>query len=429
LLSALAVSTTAFGQTSALRLEEAVRLALSRNERARIATLNVTAAEAGVERARAGFLPTLNVSGTDTRRFPIVTHKGATPQSGGSSQSGNSGTATATLTEPVINASAWPLHAEAKEQLESQRAQSADDQRLLGFDAAHAFFDVLSAAGVLDAALRRQQSAEANLADTAARVQAELASSNDATRAEIDVANAAREVELDRGNLASAMLNLSFVINAPVRDVVARPESTLELARRRVPETDALVRIAVARRPDLVAKYHAAAAAHDFADEPLLRLLPTLNVTAQSQAATSLPSTGVTLDASVGANLSWTLYDAGIRYADKHLRDANAKIADLTFESLVRAVRSDVHASVVSLESQQAAFRGTERAVEASRRSAEETQILYKQGLAKAIELVDANDSRFQAEVAYAVAEYAMARAYLDLRQALGLDALGTELR
>ena len=39
--------------------------------------------------------------------------------------------------------------------------------------------------------------------------------------------------------------------------------------------------------------------------------------------------------------------------------------------------------------------------------------ILYKQGLAKAIELVDANDSRFIAEVNYASAEFAMALAYL----------------
>jgi hypothetical protein len=42
---------------------------------------------------------------------------------------------------------------------------------------------------------------------------------------------------------------------------------------------------------------------------------------------------------------------------------------------------------------------------------------------------VDANDSRFTAEVNYAAAEFAMAQAYLSLRQALGLDALGTELR
>jgi outer membrane protein TolC len=59
----------------------------------------------------------------------------------------------------------------------------------------------------------------------------------------------------------------------------------------------------------------------------------------------------------------------------------------------------------------------------------EETAILYRQGLAKAIELVNANDTRFTAEINQASAEYAMAQAYLGLRQALGLDPLGTDLR
>ncbi len=55
--------------------------------------------------------------------------------------------------------------------------------------------------------------------------------------------------------------------------------------------------------------------------------------------------------------------------------------------------------------------------------------MLYKHGLAKAIELVDANDSRFLAEVNYISAEYSVALAYLALRQSIGLDAIGTELR
>ena len=66
-------------------------------------------------------------------------------------------------------------------------------------------------------------------------------------------------------------------------------------------------------------------------------------------------------------------------------------------------------------------------AMDASRKSATETAVLYKQGLAKAIELIDANDQRFVAEVNYAEAEFTVANAYLALRQAMGLDPLGTE--
>jgi hypothetical protein len=43
--------------------------------------------------------------------------------------------------------------------------------------------------------------------------------------------------------------------------------------------------------------------------------------------------------------------------------------------------------------------------------------------------VTDASGARFVAEVNYAVAQFSMAQAYLDLRFALGLEPLGTELR
>src|SRR5262249_16965728 len=75
------------------------------------------------------------------------------------------------------------------------------------------------------------------------------------------------------------------------------------------------------------------------------------------------------------------------------------------------------------------ALQVAERALEAARKSVTETGILYRQGLARAIELIDANDSRFVAEVNFATAELSLALSYLGLRHSLGLDVLGTEMR
>jgi outer membrane protein TolC len=83
----------------------------------------------------------------------------------------------------------------------------------------------------------------------------------------------------------------------------------------------------------------------------------------------------------------------------------------------------------VLLEAAQRALRQADAAAQAARVNVEETAILYRQGLAKAIELVDATDSRFEAEVAFSLAEFALAQSYLNLRQALGLDAFGKEPR
>jgi outer membrane protein TolC len=180
----------------------------------------------------------------------------------------------------------------------------------------------------------------------------------------------------------------------------------------------------------MVASKYSAVAAHDFAGEPLLRIVPTLGVQGQASVTTNTPPANPHWnDESLTATLTWTLYDAGIRYADKHSRDAQAEIADLAFSQLRRNVEAQVRGALALLLSSQAALHAAEDAMKAARQSADETSILYKQGLAKAIELVDANDSRFAAEVALAQAQYGLAQVYLNFRQALGLEALGTEIK
>ena len=54
----------------------------------------------------------------------------------------------------------------------------------------------------------------------------------------------------------------------------------------------------------------------------------------------------------------------------------------------------------------------------------EETQILYKQGLAKALELTDSVQRAFDAEVTRTSAKLTMEQAYLELRFALGLGPI-----
>lgn len=401
-----------------LRLEDAVQLALARNERAKISDLQVVVAEAAVERARAGFLPIVALTGNDQQ------HLGAT-----SSASSNVGTSSATINQPLVNAPAWPLYSQAKALEDAQRAQNVDDKRLLAFSAAGAFFAVLNADDFLQAAQRQLEMAKANVADTQARADAGLTSSNDVTRAKIDIGSAERQVETDKGNLDNALVQLELTINARVSGPLVPPQATLRAAEQPAGQLNALVKFATDRRPDVLVAKHAADAAHHFATEPLLRLVPTLGVQGAFTATTNAPPAGRWNDEIVSATMSWTLYDAGVRYADKHSRDAQAAIAGLALQQLVRTVDAQVRSAVALLASAQAALRVAADAMNAARQSVDETAILYRQGLAKAIELVDANDERFTAEVNYAGAEYALAVAYLNFRQSLGLDPLGTELQ
>jgi len=395
----------------ALTLDQAIHLALSRNERAAIAELQQVQADAAVDRAHVAFLPVLNASGNDTVH-PIDD----APKNTASGQ--------LTLTQPLIVMTAFPLLAQAKHNLEAQRAQTVEDKRQLSFDVAKAYFAVLLAQEVVAAAQKKLDTAAADVADTQAQFKAQLVSSNDVTRARISLSTSVRELSQDRSQLATAFLDLGFIINAPAPTVLAAPTPLLEAGKQTPPAPETLVNQSLAARPDLLARKGSALAAHDFAREPRYRYFPTLALVGQLTANSNVGMNGHELDGSVALTAQWSIYDGGARTADARSRDAAAEIADLETKQLIRSIDNDVRTASSQLVAAQQALAAAADAVTAGRKSADETAILYHQGLAKAIELVDANEQRFQAEVSFAEAEFSVASAYLALRQALGQGPL-----
>lgn len=401
-------SSSAAPSASPLKLEDAIQLALRRNERAQIAELDVVVAEAAVTRARAAFLPVVAANGNDTLHLH-----------------GDSNTAQAqlSLNQPLISPPSWPLYSQAKHQLAGQRAQSIDDKRQIAFDTATAFINVLLREEVLKAAQRKLDTARADLADTDAQVKAQLVSSNDVTRAQIGLSSSVREVASDQGTVDDAYVQLGLLLNQRIAGGLEIPAGLLATSVKPLPAIDALVATSLQQRPDLVARKEAALAAHDFAREPRMRWFPTLGLNGQLSATTV--GAGDHVDGSIGLAASWTLFDAGVRTADARSRDAQAEISDLTTLNLIRTIDAQVRSQALSLVAAQQALIAANDAMTAARKSADETAILYHQQLAKAIELLDANEQRFEAEVNYAVAQFSVANAYLALRQAMGLDPIG----
>ncbi|MEP6862966.1 MAG: TolC family protein [Deltaproteobacteria bacterium] len=408
--AAILLGATSAHADESLTLDHAIQLALTRNERAQISDLQTVQADAAVERAHVAFLPVLNASGNDTIR-PRDAPKNAAQGS-------------LTLQQPLIVPSAFPLLAEAKHNLEAQRAETIEDKRQLSFDVAKAYFAVLLDQEVVVAAQKKLDTATADVADTDAQFKAQLVSSNDVTRAQISLSTSVRELLQDRSQLATAYLELAFIINAPAPTTLVPPSAVLDAGKQAPPPADTLVNQSLAARPDLIARKDSALAAHDFAREPRYRYLPTLSLIGQLTATSNAGTSGHDVDGSIQFAASWSIYDAGARSSDIRSRDAAAKIADLQSQELVRSIDTDVRTAASQLAAAQAALAAAKDAATASGKGAFETGILYKQGLAKAIELVDANEQRFTAEVSYAEAEYSVANAYLALRQAMGQGPL-----
>jgi len=404
----------------AVTLEQAVNLALTRNERAHISDLDVVVSEAGVQKARVAFLPVLQASGTGSYAPFDPAPKG----SGGLAAQNVVASGQLLFTQPIIAPSAWPLYDQAKHSLDAQKAQTIDDKRQLAFDTARAYLAVLLDQRVVEAAQHKLDTATKNLADTDAQVKAQLVSSNDVTRAQTDLSSSQREVAADQGNLEAAWVQLELLVNARLARSLVAPQNLIDASQKPLPDAEALVAASIKVRPDLAARRASALAAHDFAREPHMRWYPTLSFQATGNASSAGTQSGHDVDGKVALTASWSIYDAGSRDADERSRAANATIADLTADALARTIDAQVRAAHAQLVASQQALAASQVAMDAARKSADETAILYRQGLAKAIELVDANEQRFLAEVNHAEAQFSLATAYLSLLQAMGRGPL-----
>lgn len=395
-----------------LTLDQVVRLALARNERTRIAALGVVSAEAGVSKARAGFLPTVALTGSEVLRPYSV------EQGGRTTVRSNTAQGAVTVTQPVVSLTAFPLYDAAKHTAEAARYGEIDARRQLCFDAARAFFGVIAQQRVLNAAKRRLERADASFNDTRARAEAQLVSTNDVTRAQIERSNALQSMAIAQGGVEQSLVNLEYIVNTAVRGGLRSPDEGLVPTRL---DANQLTNQALARRPDVASAKENVASAESAADEPGMRFLPTLNVAGQARTADQQIAGDRYWDTTLTLNLTWQIYDAGVRSADATLRRATADTAALQTQALRRRVGADIRAAIAELDAARASLAAAEQSVEAARRSADETSVLYSQGLAKAIELVDANLSRFDAEVSLAGAQLSLRQAELDMRAALGL--------
>lgn len=408
------------GAEEPLRLEQAVRSALENNERARRAPLRVEQAEGQLERARGAFLPSLTAGGTGQYRLQEDRSGRNTTSSG-----------TLTLTQPILAPSAFPSYSQASHQLEAEKWTSAQERRAVAFDTARAFLQTLAAERVLEAAVKRLDRAQANLQNAEARAAAGLASINDATRATLEVASAAREVATAEGRVGTAYLGLAFLMGRPITppgpgsaSALAPPDRTTQAAASFETNPDDQIRAAMDRRPDLRAAQERTEALRASAKEPLYRLIPSLSASAQVRFLPDPLPTERGRDETATLNLQWNIFDAGFRYADRRTRLAQAESQALDEGLLRRTIDNEIRVALVSLRASREAFRIADDAIAAAQRSSEETEILYRQGLARAIELTDANARRYDAEVTRESAKLSMEQAYLELRYALGFGPI-----
>lgn len=396
-----------------LTIERAIALAIERNERAAIADTTVEAAEARVRRARTAFLPRVDVGGNLRGDYTDRTERTLSTS--------------ALLTQPIFDARAFPLYRAQRFERDATRQTAVESKRLLGYDAAATFLTSLSFEQLLRAAEHRRDFAQTNLADVRARFEAGLVSSNDVTRAELELATAVRGVAQAAGDLQASRIDLENLLRTDVT-TLAPPTALLEAATAPPALTETIIDDAQQRRSDLAAQRARVEASRAFADEPNARFFPSVLFNAQTR---NVNDGGFFANRDnegfVGLSFAWPVFDAGVRGAERAERTAQLRGEELELELAMRDVERDLRSAGVQLATEQAALREAAAALNAARRNLDETNALYREGLASALELADATQRLFEAEVAEVTARYRMALGYLALREAQGVAPLGNQ--
>jgi outer membrane protein TolC len=415
LLGILLVAATAIAQPSpspspALTLPDAIRLALAKNERIAIAAAERGQVDARLSRARAFFFPELVATGNLTRRARAA-DRSATVYG-----------AALNASVPLFDARSFPLYRQARLERDAARIDEREARRLLAFEVADAYLQTLGQEQVVAAAIRRRDLATLRLEDARGRAGARLVGGNDVTLAELEAATAERERIDAETDLAAAYQGLSFLIGADVAGPLAAPGAVLAGAAAPPGEDAALVAGARTGRRDLEAARLRVLAARESAKEPGRRSWPVIDLGGQVAVSSETGLSGENHDWLIGLGATWVLWDGGENRAEARERSLAAEAAALGVKAQERQIATEVRTAAITQRGALAAQEQAVRAAAAARKNSDEVGILYRQGLARAIEVADAGGRLFEAEVALARAEVALGLAYLDVLAASGQD-------
>jgi outer membrane protein TolC len=416
-------------QDKPLTLDEAVKLALERNEQSTANQESVNAANARVQSARSYFFPALTSTSTYTRRAYEVRRLVGDSEvviSKYNALAENLG-----LNLVLFDIRSMSGLSAVKAQRNADVAAAAENQRQLAFDVSQAFLATLGVDQLREAAQRRLGYASQSLAAAKARYAAGLVSVNDVTRAELEYATAEVGVTQNTGQVETATLQLGYLLAAPeaVRGKLVVPEFLIEAASATSANAEALVEEALARRLDVGSLRWAASARHHLAKAPMLGWIPSLSASGQYRLTNEAAFNNKNWNWNVGATLSWSVFDGGARFGQDKEQKALARIADLNLQAAMRQVDVQVRNALVSLDIQRAAVKQAVVAQEVAKKNAAETSELYRQGLASALQVADANTSLFDADVVLVRQRFTLGLSFLNLEAALGLDPFGKEPR
>ncbi len=311
----------------------------------------------------------------------------------------------------------------ASSQLE-QKAQQSREQATredVVLVADQLYYSALQAQAVLqvaDQTVKTRQSTQSQVGELAKN---NLRSTLDASFADVNVSQA-QLLKLDaKNNADAAMAQLDEVLGLDHEQnytLVSDPQA----APPPPPDVDALVKMALARRPDLQALRQQSNSEKKLSRAQEDQRLPTLSVigTVGGTPVRTGEYYRSSWDGAAAANLNVPLFN-GFRYsAEAKQTRLQAQATDAQALALRNSIVRDVHTSWLSANNAFERIAVTAQLVRQADQSFKLAQTRYSLGLSSIVELTDAQLAQTQAQIAYSDARYRYRAALASLRFVTG---------
>jgi outer membrane protein TolC len=233
-------------------------------------------------------------------------------------------------------------------------------------------------------------------------------------QAQTEVVRRESDVARTRADRARAWLAVGVLLGKaePVR--VSLPASSPPEAK----DTSALIADGLAHRPELRANETSLRAAQKGLDSAWWRLAPQLSLSFAGFASNVAYPTGEKAGWRASVDFTWTLYDGGFRYGKRE--QAEAQIA--TARAAIEAQKVEVSQQVLDATRDQEVARDrltlAERQKELAQAVFASAKRSFEAGIASSLDVLDANDRLYQADVGLADARARLGMATAALARA-----------
>ncbi|KQM13001.1 efflux transporter outer membrane subunit [Novosphingobium sp. Leaf2] len=403
------------------RLQALIEQALINNRDLRVAAANLAAARAQVRVTRANQFPEIGISGSATRTDRGSTNSGTSGSTSGWSYSAQGGVSSFEL--DLFGRLANATAADRNTALATEAAARTVRLGLVA-DLALAWATYASDRDLMAIAEATVTNAQGIVRLTSARLKGGVAPRTDLRQAEQILEIALGDVARQKTALAQDVNAIRLLVGADF-DTALLPQSTAQVTQGLGVLPAGTSSLVLLRRPDVVEAEYQLRAANADIGVARAQLFPTISLTGLLGLASNTLSslfTGGAFTSTVGADASWSIFNAGGKVAAVDVSKARRDAALGTYEKAIQTAFQEVSDALADQGTLAERLRAAQANTAAAQDSAQLTEASYRGGIASSLDNLDAQRSLYSARQSEVAVRLQQASNRITLYRVLGGD-------